>query len=191
MIELLHNSTDITNLVLSYTRQQEICSGTGTFDVLLVDSGRSYTVWDVLELSENGTKKGEYFITETDDDENAGTISINAQDGSKKLTDFFVDEVYEVETSTYTRPLITRYLDLAGVSYSFTAGDGVPIGAGASFGMGSAYESIVTLLQYSGWYMYFNPVNTCIIGKLETNPGGAQEITDSTILYIKKEYQPP
>lgn len=186
MIELLHNSTDITNLVLSYSRQQEICSGTGTFDVVLVDQGRSYSVWDVLELSENGSKKGEYYIVETDDDENSGIMSINSQDGSKRLTDYFVKEPYEVETSTYTRSLITMYLDLAGVSYSFTAGDGVLIGAGASFGMGSAYETIVTLLQYSGWYMYFNQVNTCIIGKLDTNPSGAQEITDSTILSIKK-----
>jgi len=186
MIEILHNTTDITSLVISYSRTQEICSGTGTLDIVLSNEGRSYSVWDVIELSEDGTKKGEYFITETDDDKNTGTTLINAQDGSKKLTDYYVDEVYEVESDTYTRPLITMYLDLAGVSYSFTAGNGVLIGAGASFGMGSAYENIMTLLQYSGWYMYFNSVNTCIIGKLAVNPSGAEEITDATILYIKK-----
>jgi len=185
MIELLHDSVDISNLVISYTRQQEMCTGIGILDVVLVDEGRAYFPWDVLELFEDGRKKGEYYIVEFDDDENSGVMSVSAQDGSKRLTDYFIDDQYEVSSTTTTRSLIITFLNQAGVSYSITDDEGEELGEGATFGMGSAYDTIVTLLQSSGWYMYFDPINTCIIGTLDTNPGSAKEITDATILYVK------
>jgi hypothetical protein len=185
MIELLHDGYDISNLLVSYNRQQEMCSGIGTLDLVLVDKERDYFPWDSIELYEGGSKRGEYYIVSTDDDANKGTITISAQDGSKKLSDYFVDDRYEVEGDTSARSLITKYLNMAGASYSFTAGDGVIIGKGASFGLSSVFEIVTTLLQYSGWYMYFNPNNTCIIGTLDTNPGSGIPITDATILYLK------
>ena len=185
MIELFHNEIDISNLLISYNRQQEMCSGVGTLDLVLTDGGRAYSPWDFIELFEGGRKKGEYYIISTDDDENKGTMTISAQDGSIKLTSYFIDEQYEVEGGESARSLITMYLNMAGVVYEFTAGDGVTIGKGASFGMSSAFDAITTILQYSGWYMYFNPNNVCIVGTLDTNPGSAKLLTDATITYLK------
>jgi hypothetical protein len=185
MIEIFHDSVDISSSLISYNRQQEMCSGIGTLDLVIVDKDRNFFPWDFIELFEGGRKKGEYYVVSVDDDKDKGTLTISAQDGSKKLSDYFIDDQYTLESEQSARSLITKYLNMAGVSYEFTAGDGVSIGKGASFGMSSAFDAITTILQYSGWYMYFNPINTCIIGTLDTNPGSAKILTDSTITYIR------
>jgi len=51
-------------------------------------------------------------------------------------------------------------------------------------GLASAYDTIIQLLQNTGWYMLCNSSNTVIIGKLNTGIGNAGTATDDIILVI-------
>jgi hypothetical protein len=189
MIELYLNGTDITNNVISYARKQEICTGVGNFDVVLTPPSVPegfISVWDTLELYENGRKKGTYFITVFNRDEHTGQFTLSSQDASKKLMDHFVDEMYTTDSPTDTGSVIRKYLGEAGITYTISGGDGVPLEIESTWGPGSSYDIVMELLQHSGWYMYFDPNNTCVIGDLDVRPGSAKEITDATILRIKE-----
>ena len=48
--------------------------------------------------------------------------------------------------------------------------------------MQPAYDVILTLLQMSGWYMYFDEDGTCQIGKLSTASGMSEDFDDTEII---------
>ena len=184
-VELQHNNTDISNLLVDYNREQYICTGIATLSIKLVDNGRSYDPWDTLELWEEGNKKGTFYIQATETAED-GSIKLASQDESIKLVDYFIPEQISLSYLTTARYWIQRFLEEAGVNYTFTTDDsGAPVAPDSAFGLTSAYESIVSLLQMSGWYIYFNANGTAIVGKLSVasgNPDGV--LTDTTILEL-------
>jgi hypothetical protein len=182
---VIWNGTDITNQVIYYNRTQNICSGVGTFKVN-IKRGLNIEIGHTIVLYEGGEKKGTYFIHTVSEDIPDSSITIEAQDGSKQLNDYFIAESYLIDYPTYTRTWIEKFLSEANISYSFNTNEnGSPLSNNTALGMNNLYETLTYLLQSSGWYYYFNAENVCIIGQLDVDIHNySLKITDSDILKI-------
>jgi hypothetical protein len=178
--ELYWDSTEITSNVIDYTREHNICTGIGlvSFTVSLADTN-NYTTWDLIEPYENNIKKGKFYISEIEENAPKGSITIRCQDSSKRLVDYFLSNMYEIADGDWSGAWLETILNEAGVSYSInSAGSGVRLPA-HSIGYDAAYSLVMTLLQQSGWYMYFDANGTAQIGNLDRD-GSVQETYDTT-----------
>ena len=93
-----HDSTDITNWVISYDREHDICTGVASLELIVPSaSGRTFHPWDVIEVWENGNKKGKFYVSDLEEDSKTGIINIACDDESKKLTDYFITESYLID----------------------------------------------------------------------------------------------
>lgn len=188
-VTIIHNETDVTSKVISYTRGKDLCNFTGECAVVF-DSGcgLSFSMWDrilIRDLSSTGVD-GYYFVNTVVKD--AKHITVSCQDGSKRLQDYFIDTPYTSYLGQTTKTLIEYFLDLAGVTYSFDAsvGNGELVQPYTSYGMTSAMTTIASLLQQSSWYAYFDGNNVMQIFELtqdETNSVGT--IPGNEILSMK------
>lgn len=166
-VTIEHDSVDITTYIIEYNRNQQICTGIGTFD-FLADRNISpgFSPWDTIILYEEENKKGTYLVIDSTLAAD-GKYQVNCQDYSKKVQDYFIGDLYEVVDHPNCRYWINRFLGGAGVSVSFTTEDtGGPLNPYSSLGMATAYEIIMGLLTQSGWYMYFDADGTAIIGEI-------------------------
>lgn len=187
-VQINHNGDNVTAYLDNYTRSQKICSGIGTLEISFVNTFPStLEPGDIIVLREGGIKKGTYYVSVVNDSIPDGMISASCQDGSKKLTDYFIAESYTVDYPSYSRAWIEQFLSEAQVDYSFnTASVGNLLSNNTSLGLATAYDQIVPLLQMNGWYIYFDADNTAIIGKLTKNVGDISEtLNKDDILDIK------
>lgn len=189
-VQIIHNSVDITRKVSEYNRSQNICDGTGLLDLKCV-STVNFNAWDEIIINEGGIKKGTFVIFNIGTNA-GGDMVIQAQDYSKKLVDYFVDNPYEQDlpegTITHCKEWIERFATDATVDYVFNvSGSGAAIGSGTALGMAPAYDIIVNLLQQSGWYMYFDEDGICHFGNLKKSASSyAARLTDDIILSIEQ-----
>jgi len=100
-VQVKHNDFDISNITIRYERNQQICTGIGMLNITLVDNGRDYDPWDTIEITELGVKRGEYFISSVVRNKKEGVVELNCQDGSKKLSDYFISDSYEINLLFY------------------------------------------------------------------------------------------
>lgn len=170
-VRIFYNDTEITNEVIAYSWQKDVCSGVG---VARVDLKRTASVTPVLyntfTIWEEGTKKGTFYIHTIDRSVPGNTLVLNGQDGSLKLQDYFISESYLIDYASNSKSWIERFLAEATVDYQF---DGVTSGTllnnNTSLGMTTAMEAITPLLQQNGWYITFDADNKAHIGKLSVN----------------------
>lgn len=185
-VEVHHNGNDISTEVVSYSIQKKICTGIGSLEIEVVTGG-SYDPWDIIEVWEYGYKKGKFFISKTLDTLETGVTTLSCLDNVKRLQDYFIVESYLVDYPSTCKYWIEKFLAEAGVEYEFTVEDsGSLLSNNTSLGVASAYEQITTLLQMSGWYIYFDGDGVAIIGKLSTEIGDITEsYSKSDIIDIK------
>ena len=171
-IVVKHDLVDITDHVLSYNREAKICTGIGMLE-LAVDytySG-SFLTWDSIDIYEEGSHAGTYYISSTANDQPNPVITVIAQDNSKRLSDYFITDSYVVDYQSNAKEWIIKFLDEVGVTYEFvSSGNGGVLSNNTSLGLTTAYEQIITLLQMSGWYIKFNSDGVAIIGELTLPP---------------------
>lgn len=188
-IQIVHELTDITEHVISYRRQQTVCDGIGTFTLdTPLSASLGFDTWDYIELTEDGNLKGKYFIATITENIPKGIVTVDCQDRSKRLTDYFLDSIYTVGNNDYTKGWITTILEEAGVnSYEFTdVGNGSRMTPETAIGLDSAYNIIMTLLQQSGWYMYFDNTGKAIIGNLNRDPSPSATLNSDDILELSR-----
>lgn len=190
-VQIIHEGSDRTDYVVSYTREKQICSGIGTLDVEFAYTvPGTFVTWDTIVLYEEGNKKGTYFITDVNRSAEKGTLQVQCQDGSKKLTDYFISDQYVIDYYSTSRYWIELFLTEVGVSYNFTtSGTGTPISNDTILGLASAYDIVMALLSQSGWYMHFNQNNVVQIGDLNkalSNPAETFNNTDIISIESKK-----
>lgn len=186
-VTVKHEGTNVTDHVISYTRTQNICSGIGTLEIYFdYTLGHSFDPWDTITIKEGSHLKGTYYVSVSSLSSD-GTYHITCQDGSKRLSDYFIDLPYIVDYPSMTRYWIEKFLDEAGVTYVFTTSDyGNLLSNNTSLGMVTAYDQILTLLQMSGWYMYFDEDSTCIIGDLNADISNIKlKLTENDLISIK------
>lgn len=167
-VQVLQNSNDITGKLISYERNMSICSGIGTLDVTFErTTGLEFDPWDEIILYENNIRKGTFYVSEVTKSAHLGTIEISCIDGAKKLLEYYITDVYEIDYVSYAKYWLEKFLDEAGVSYSINAeGNGSVMSNNTSIGPEQAYDVVLRLLQMCGWYMYFDGNGTCQIGAL-------------------------
>jgi len=186
--QILWKSTDITADCVSYDRSHNICEGTGILRLSTKLRAYAYEPYDLITIKEDGTTHGKFYISSLDHQIPENTTLITAQDASKKLTDYFVVDITETgDAPSYTRTWIEKYLDEAGVSYTFDVSDyGTLVSNNSSFGRTTAMEIIIELLKQSGWYMHTDYGGTIRIGKTEINMAEPAAFYDDTdILSVK------
>lgn len=171
------NGTDITNKVISYDWDKNICTSVGQMRMELAPSATP-SLYQTLVLTEDGVKKGTFFIHTISRDYPNNTITINAQDASLKLQDYFISESI-VPPSTgdgsYSAYWIKNFFTRAGISYSIPteeASGSTKLDGSTYLGMCSAMDAITPLLQQNGWHMTFDADNVAIIGPFEATEGG-------------------
>jgi hypothetical protein len=184
--------TDITNYVIEYAREQDICTGVGTLDITVSATlPGTLNTWDKITIREDSVQVGEFNICSVEKQAPSGVYVIACQDDSKRLQDYFIDVELQPTSPTLSRYWLETVLNLAGVTYQInTDSDGEAVSVETQFGMQPAYDSVMSLLQLSGWYMYFDDDGTCQIGELSVGVSVAQTFNDSEIIstsYIKSD----
>lgn len=188
-VEVRHNNTNITDYVISYSRAHYICSSIGELDLVLSGTYSTDIVpHDQIKIYENGDFKVTYYVSDVGRSVPEGTITLQCQDRSKYIVDYFISDSYNIDYPSYTRYWIETFLDQAGVSYSFqTASQGNLLSNFTQLGLQPAYDQIMMLLQLSGWYMYFDGNGVAIIGALDIDLADSVGLVDKNdILDIKK-----
>ena len=175
------NSNNVTDKVIRYTRDQNICTGIGTLQLVLVDDGTNYDPWDLIIISEGGHQAGRFYIAKSERSATGGTFTVHAQDDSKRLMDYFIAENYIIDYKTTITPWILQFASEAGVSVNIVSLEDSIISSNSSLGMTSAYEQIMQLVQYGGGYFYFDSNGTMVIGKMNTSTGGSATANDSNM----------
>lgn len=167
-VQVKHNGTAITGFIISYERVHKICTGIGTLHVEISDNiSRTFAPWDSIDIYENGDFKVRYYVSSIEHAINRSTYVLDCQDNSKRIVDYFIPDSYTVDYPSYTRYWIEKFLTEAGVSYEFTTNSqGTLLSNFTNLGLVTVYEQILTLLQMSGWYMYFDGNGVAIIGSL-------------------------
>ncbi len=184
-VQVFHNTTNITTNVLSYTRDQSLCTGIGTCTLRLADNSIIPDVWDIIKIVENTLTRGTYFISKVEISAQDGSITVTGQDGSKLLSDFFIDNEYEVAEGDTSDKWIKFILDEVGITYSMPRGSGITLSPATTIGLTTAYDAVVQLLQYSGWYMSFDGDNGLYVGSLTSGLHTPVIVNDSTIAQIQ------
>lgn len=188
MIQVVYDGSNETDSVLSYSRNQQICTGIGKLNIQFSKSlGQNPQPWDKIVLYEQGEKKGTYYVETHTYIAHEGMWDIEAVDSSKKIQDYFVFRTWSLSYTSTARYWITKILKEAKVKYSFsTSSTGAPVGINTSIGLDTAYNIIQQLLQQSGWYIYFTANGKAIIGDLNRNIENYQHsINDSDIINIE------
>jgi len=184
-VQVIINSIDVTGKVIAYNRDQNICTGIANLSITMIDTGVHYDPWDVVILYEEGSKAGIFYVSSVMLVKNSGELQLVCQDGSKKLSDYFIDEEYTVGANSTTGEWIRKILGDVGVPYVITGGSGPPLAEGSTLGLQSAYDVIIQLVQFSTWYIYFNDNGVAIIGKMDAPSGNPLSLDDTKIASVK------
>ncbi len=185
-VVIKHGSNDITSTVINYTRQGSICTGVTQLTLVLDTAGApTIDVWDAIKLYEGGNQRGLYRALEISRN-SKGETTVECQDESVRLTDYFIARSYFIDYPTYTKTWIEKFAAEAGVTTSYTtASPGTLVSENTSIGPASAYDVIMQMCQYSGWYFYFDNDGTMIIGDLDKNYGSTDlNVNETKILNI-------
>lgn len=188
-VQVKHNGTNITGYVIRYEREHKICTGIGNLTVEIDRTiPRTFDPWDTIDIYENSSFKVRYYISNSTDSIPKGTITLDCQDVSKRLVDYFIPTSYTIDYPSYTRYWIEKFLTEAGVAYTFTtSSQGNLISNNTQLGLVSAYEQLLTLLQMSGWFIYFNQSERAVIGSLDADLAvGSRSIGKTDILNINR-----
>jgi len=185
-IQVVKNSTDITSNVIRYNREGSICSSIFTGSLVLADNSNSVDLWDTITFYEYGIKRSKMIVQTKTINENTGEVELSLQDYSKKLSDYLITDIYMTgDVISYSKYWIELFLNEVGLNYSInTSGEGGVISNNTSLGMQMAFDQIMTLLQQSGWYMYFDANGKAIIDDLKTGSSRKYTLDDSKILSI-------
>ena len=172
-VSVTHNGTNITQHVIKYDREHKICTGIGMLEIeVSYEYSNSFNPWDVIVINENGRKSGQYYVSTTSEAQPSSSILVTAQDNSKKLSDYFISDSYNVDYPSYNRFWIEYFLDEVGINYTFlTPEAGALLSNYTALGLMTAYEQIMMLVQMSGWYFTFDYNGRMLIGKASSSFG--------------------
>jgi hypothetical protein len=172
-VRVEHKGSNITDHVIRYDRESKICTGIGLLE-LEVDYTYStgFNPWDVIEIYEGNNLAGTYYVSSESNAQPSASRTINAQDASKRLSDYFIPDSYLIDYPSYSRYWVDLFLTEAGVSHTFLTDEpGQLLSNNTSLGLTSAYENVMQLLQMSGWYITFDPSGNARIGKANVDGG--------------------
>lgn len=180
------NGYNISNYVLSYTRDHDLCSGIGTLQLIVDPTSPVIQPGDTIKVYESGSLEGTFYTHTIAESPNKGII-VNCQDDSQFMQTYF-EPTLEKTNGASSRYWISWVLDRAKVSYNFTtAGYGYTLPPDDQLGFETAYDIVMRMCQQSGWYFYFSPTGVCQIGSLSQNWHSSDGTIDEANKKILKE----
>lgn len=166
---------------LAYRTSIQLCTGIGSLEIEVPLKSVNVAPYNEIVVYQNGQKSGVYYVVDISHDYTSGVTIIRCQDGSKKLTDYYVVNNTTYDYPTTTKSHIVRILNEVGISYQFDVqGEGSTLAPGAMFGQASAYDLINQLVQQSGWYFYFDGNGTMRIGDLPPNDSNIKILSETS-----------
>lgn len=167
-VQVKHNGTSITGFVIEYERVHKICTGIGQLDIEVVDTiNRTFKPWDEIDIWENGDFKVRYYVSSVEHNIPRGSIQLSCQDNSKRIVDYFIPDSYTIDYPSYNKYWIDKFLTEAGVDIIWnTSSPGTLLSNYTALGLTTVYEQVISLLQMSGWYMYFDGDGKAVIGSM-------------------------
>jgi hypothetical protein len=187
-VTVYYEGTNITTSVLSYDRDQTICTGIGALRLeLRRNCPVTPQIYRTITLYEEGNKKGTYYIHTIDKSIPSNNLVLSCQDASIRVQEYYVAETYFIDYPSISSYWINKFLDEAGVNYQYDGvGTGNLLSNNTSLGISSAFDIIVPLLQQNGWYMACDSDNVMHIGKANVLTGNpVATITNDMILNIE------
>lgn len=196
-ITILVEGSDVTEFLVEYRREQHICDGIHLCTLKLIKTDLQVQVWDEVILYEYDIKTATFYVSNIRYPREEKAIILELQDMSKKLSDYLIDEIYDLSKPQYkdnpetlnVRYWIQKFLTLAGISYRFAvSGDGGTMGTTTMLGMQMLSDQILTLLQMAGWFIYFDADGVCVVDSIlirKNYPGYDYRLRDEQILDTK------
>lgn len=187
-VQVTKNGEDITGHVISYDREHKICTGIGMLEMEIdYTYGGVFDPWDEINIYENGTLSGQYFVSICSEAQPNASFTVTAQDNSKRLSDYFISDSYTVDYPSYSSFWIGYFLDEMGIPYRFLSNDpGSLLSNNTALGLMTGYEQIMMLVQMNGWYFTFTYNGVCLIGKANADFGNRSgSFGNDTIIDIK------
>lgn len=177
------NSIDVSSYLLKITRNQNYCSVSQEF-TLELDISYPNTIDPYAEvvIYEEGTKVLTGFAALIEKSAPNATISIKGHDTYKRAMDFFVSDRFTTGERQAVRYWIEFFLDMCGLSYSFTSGNGPFVVADQEMGLDKVSNLIDVLLPYAGWYGKVDANGVCVFGKVSKTFSGITIIQEDSIL---------
>ena len=171
--QVIIGGNDISSYILSISRSKNYCEISQTFNIELP---LSYTTtidtYDDITIYEEGVKVLTGYVSSVVKNAIEGNIVVSGQDVYKKANDFFVDSeitTTEIKTSRYW---IEYFLSLAGLTATFTSGDGPLVPEDSVFGLAHVSEIIEDLVHNAAWYGHVDADGNLFFGKLVPSPSG-------------------
>ncbi len=183
-VVIKRNGTNISNYVLNYTRDHDLCSGIGTLQIIVDPTSPTIQPGNTITIFEDGNLVGTFYTHTLAESPNKGIV-VNCQDDSQFMQTYFEPTLNKTNSAS-SRYWISWILDRAKVSYNFTtASSGYTLPPDDQLGFETAYDVVLRMCQQSGWYFYFNASGVCQIGSLSQswhNPDGTIAESGNKIL---------
>jgi Tol biopolymer transport system component len=185
--QILINSTDFSSYLVRLNRKHNYCAVAQEFDLELDISAPTINSYDPIVIYEDGVKVLTGYVSTVTKSAPAGTMQIHGMDKYKLATDFFVPTTYRTVAGQRTNYWIQFLLGLAGLSVTFTDGNGPFVVGAQDVGLDTVATLLEQFLQYSGWYAHVNQNGDVIVGKISQTPSGLQLVQGTNIITEESE----
>jgi len=176
-----HNGVEISDYTINITATQSLCSGiaSATF-TLAANYSSPISVWDVFEIDNMPS----FYVSSVSRELPEYTIKVVCQDATKRLTDYYVSENYQVVEGQTNYYWLDKILSETGIQYNITDDYYVSyLNPETQVGMSSAMDIVTSLIQQGGCFFYVDTNNVLQIKKVNKgNP--IRSFSDSEILSI-------
>ncbi|MFA5572509.1 MAG: hypothetical protein WDA42_05335, partial [Candidatus Bathyarchaeia archaeon] len=167
------DAVDISNYLVKIDRQYNYCQISQSFSLQITsDYTTAIDTYAPVVIYEEGVKVLTGFVSSVTKEATTGLVTIEGGDVFKKASDYFVDTEITTTAGQKTQELVAHFLSLAGLTATFTSGEGEYVAEDTVLGLAHVSEIIVDLIQQAGWYGHVDPDGNIFFGKLEPSPSG-------------------
>lgn len=167
------DAVDISNYLVKIDRQYNYCQISQSFSLQITsDYTTAIDTYAPVVIYEEGVKVLTGFVSSVTKEATTGLVTIEGGDVFKKASDYFVDTEITTTAGQKTQELVAHFLSLAGLTATFTSGEGEYVAEDTVLGLAYVSEIIVDLIQQAGWYGHVDPDGNIFFGKLEPSPSG-------------------
>jgi hypothetical protein len=151
--QVLINSTDISEYILSIKRSFNYCAYSQSFslDIPLVYPN-VINPYDEIIIYESGVKVLTGYISSATKSAAEGIISIKGQDVYKKAIDYFIPTTYKTGVNQRVSVWVTFLLSLCGLTATFLDTNDPYVTENEDIGLDTIANIVGQMVEYAGWY---------------------------------------
>src|SRR5574341_1412982 len=182
--QVIINSIDVSSYIVSIKRSYNYCNVSQEFTVELdLNYPTTINPYETVVIYEEGIKVLTGYVSSITKAAPEAKIRITGQDIYKRASDYFVPEIYKTVAGQTVRYWIEFLLSLAGLTATFTSGNGPYVAESQDIGLDNVASLIIPFIQYAGWYGHVDKDGNIIFGELSKTSIG----TIDTIVTFSSE----